>query len=113
MVFDFNSEEFVSIPNFKGGEGHFDAKMHDDGKCKIIFGKIEPGCTSGYHAHEANAEIIYMISGEAIVDYDGTEETIHAGQAHYCPEGHSHSMRNASETEPAVMFCVVPEHHLG
>ena len=53
MVFDFDSEEFVSIPNFKGGEGHFDAKMHDDGKCKIIYGKVEPGCTSGYHAHEA------------------------------------------------------------
>ena len=32
MVFDFSSEEFVGIPNFKGGEGHFDAKMHDDGK---------------------------------------------------------------------------------
>ena len=40
MVFDFGSEEFVGIPNFKGGEGHFDAKMHDDGRCKVIRGRI-------------------------------------------------------------------------
>ena len=113
MIFDFDSEEFVSIPNFKGGEGHFDAKMHDDGKCKIIYGKVEPGCTSGLHTHEANAEVIYVISGAIALQYDDGEEICRAGQCHYCPEGHAHAMRNLSDTEPAVMFFVVPEHHLG
>ena len=113
MVFDFDNEQYVSIANFKGGEGHFDAKMHDDGKCKIIYGKVDPGCTSGYHVHEGNAEVVYVISGSIGITYDDGEETCHAGQAHYCPEGHGHSIRNLSETEPAVMFCVVPEHRLG
>ena len=96
MVFDFGSEEFVGIPNFKGGEGHFDAKMHDDGRCKVIRGRIEPGSTSGYHLHEANCEVIYVISGRAWFDYDGEREYAEAGQAHYCPMGHSHAMGNAS-----------------
>lgn len=113
MVIDFEHEDFVGIPNFKGGEGHFDAKMHDDGKCKIIRGRVEPGCSSGYHLHEKNAEIIYVISGAARFNYDGTDEVVCAGNAHYCPEGHSHAMFNASETEPCEVFCVVPEHHLG
>lgn len=113
MVIDFEHENFASIPNFKGGEGHFDAKMHDDGKCKIIRGRVEPGCSSGYHLHEKNAEIIYVIAGAARFNYDGTDEVVTAGNAHYCPEGHSHAMFNASETEPCEVFCVVPEHHLG
>ena len=112
MVFDFASEDFSQIPNFQGGEGHFDAKMHDDGRVKIIYGKVEPGCTSGYHEHEGNCEVIYVTRGAIICTYDGKEERVEAGQAHYCPMGHSHSMRNASETEPAEMFCVVPEHHV-
>ena len=110
MVFDCGSEEFVGIPNFKGGEGHFDAKMHDDGRCKVIRGRIEPGSTSGYHLHEANCEVIYVISGRAWFDYDGEREYAEAGQAHYCPMGHSHAMGNASQTEPLEVFCVVPEH---
>ncbi len=113
MVIDFNNEEFVSIPNFKGGEGHFDAKMHDDGKCKIIYGRVEPGCTSGYHLHEKNAEIIYVVKGCVRFNYDGADEIVEAGNSHYCPEGHSHAMFNASETEACEVFCVVPEHHLG
>ncbi len=113
MVIDFNHEDFVTIPNFKGGEGHFDAKMHDDGKCKIIRGRVEPGCTSGYHLHEKNAEIIYVITGCARFDCDGVDEVVEAGNSHYCPEGHSHAMYNASETESCEVFCVVPEHHLG
>ncbi len=113
MVIDFNNEEFVSIPNFKGGEGHFDAKMHDDGKCKIIYGRVEPGCTSGYHLHEKNAEIIYVVKGRVRFNYDGADEIVEAGNSHYCPEGHSHAMFNASETEACEVFCVVPEHHLG
>ena len=108
MVFDFGSEEFLwASPTSKGGEGHFDAKMHDDGRCKVIRGRIEPGSTSGYHLHEANCEVIYEISGRAWFDYDGEREYAEAGQAHYCPMGHSHAMGNASQTEPLEVFCVV------
>ena len=85
MVIDFEHEDFVGIPNFKGGEGHFDAKMHDDGKCKIIRGRVEPGCSSGDHRHETNAEIIYVIAGAARFNYDGVDEVVTAGNAHYCP----------------------------
>ena len=113
MIIDFASEDFVAVPNFKGGEGHFDTKMHDDGKVKIIYGRIEPGSTSGYHAHETNCEVVYVTKGAVRVKYDDGEEICRAGQCHYCPEGHAHSMENLSDTEPAEMFCVVPEHHLG
>ena len=74
-----------------------------------MLGTLEPGCTIGYHCHDTSSEIIYILSGLARCLYDDGEETLTPGQAHYCPKGHSHSLINASETEPLNYFAVVPE----
>lgn len=39
---------------------------------------------------------------------DGAELRIEAGQAHYCPEGHEHSLINDTESD-LVFFAVVPQ----
>ena len=39
---------------------------------------------------------------------DGKTEILKAGQAHYCPKGHKHGMKNEG-TEDLIIFGVVPK----
>lgn len=109
MVIDFNKLEEVANPQFKGGEGETMFRTFNDGMNKIMLGRLEVGCSIGYHSHETNSEIIYIVSGDARCLYDGGEETLSAGQCHYCPKGHSHSLINAGTKVPLVFFAIVPE----
>ena len=83
MIFDIKNEKSENIPNFKGGEKFFTA------------------------LHDTNSEIIYFLSGKGTVLYDGEKLAVEAGQCHYCPKGHSHSLINDSD-EDLVFFAVVP-----
>lgn len=108
MIIDFNSMEQTAHPNFLGGEGALCAKMFADERNRILHGVLEPGCSIGYHAHETSSEIIYVLSGTGVVKVEDGEEPVVAGQCHYCPKGHSHSLINNSEG-PLEFFAVVPQ----
>ncbi len=86
--------------------------MFNDDKVRICSGRLEPGSTIGYHKHKQNSEVVFVLSGKLIGKFDDEVEEVSAGQIHYCPMGHSHGFRNASETEIAEILCVVPEHHV-
>ena len=75
---------------------------------KIMHGRLEPGSSIGLHSHETNSEVIYVLSGTAEFIYDDGTETVSAGECHYCPKGHSHSMMNNGD-EDLIFFAVVPE----
>ena len=96
MLIDFNKIAEVTETGVRGGEGDMILRKSGDSLAKINFGRLQPGAYTGLHTHETNSEIIYIISGEA-------------GQCHYCPKGHSHSMKN-NGTEELVFFAVLPEH---
>ena len=100
MIIDFKEIEEQILPSFKGGEKEMHARIFSDDK----------GASIGYHKHEQNCEIIYLLKGEATVCYDGREITLLPGQVHYCPMGHSHSLMNKTKEE-LQFFAVVPEHH--
>ena len=108
MIINFCKMEETRLPEFKGGKGETIAHMYVDELVKIMYGRLEPGSSIGFHDHEKNSEIIYIISGKADFLYDnGTEEAV-SGECHYCPKGHSHSMIN-NGSEDLVFFAVVPE----
>ncbi|MCI8659261.1 MAG: cupin domain-containing protein [Lachnospiraceae bacterium] len=108
MIINFDNMEEKCLPEFKGGKGEMIAKMHTDEMGKILYGKLKPGDSIGYHKHETSSEIIYILSGRADFLYDEGKEAIEAGGCHYCPKGHSHSMLNNSH-EDLIFFAVVPE----
>jgi mannose-6-phosphate isomerase-like protein (cupin superfamily) len=110
MKLDFSAMEQTTIPHFKGGEGQFLAKMYNDAKVKILEGTLAPGCTVGLHTHDTNSEIILILSGHGTAICDGVDEPVGPGDCHYCPQGHNHTLINASATEDLVFFAVVPEH---
>lgn len=109
MVIDFDKIEEVANPQFKGGVGDTMFRTFNDGQNKIMRGRLDVGCSIGYHKHETNSEIIYILSGEARCLYDDGEEFLVPGQCHYCPVGHAHSLINAGDTEPLIFFAIVPE----
>ena len=105
MKINFGETETQKLPAFKGGDGEFIVKMFTD-SAKIMRGTLEPGSTIGYHKHEGNCEIIYILSGSGKCLYEDGEEILSAGDAHYCPNGKSHSLIN-NGVENLEFFAVV------
>ena len=99
MIFEYDENNLDKFENFKGGEKYIEAKMYFDGLNRFMVGE---------HVHETNSEVIYVISGNGYVIYDGQREELHKGSVHYCPKGHKHTMVNDHE-EDLVYFAVVPE----
>lgn len=108
MKINFDEIQLNCIPQFYCEEKELQARMYRDTQNKILYGKLEPEASIGYHKHETSSEIIYILSGTAKVLYDDGEEVLVAGECHYCPKGHSHSLINQGK-EDLVFFAVVPE----
>lgn len=107
MLIDFSNMEEQVIPGFLGGEGTFHTRMRVDELGKIMCAALEPGSSIGLHTHDTSSEIIYILAGKGKVLCDGEYETLSAGNCHYCPKGHSHSLINDSGAM-LEFFAVVP-----
>ncbi len=106
IIFDDIKEQIAN--NFKGGEKSVATRPYADGLCKIQTVRLIPGASIGYHKHETNCEIIYMTKGTGTFVTDGVTELVHAGEATYCPKGHSHSFANETD-EDIEAIAVIPE----
>lgn len=90
------SNQFMVKPVISGGEVE---------KCSVSFMELLPGNYAyGYHYHESNEEVFYIISGTGIVRTPQGEITVNAGDAITFPAGPegAHVIRNGSETEKLV-----------
>ena len=108
MILNFDSIPETVLKNFKGGEKSTAAHMFVDPLCRIMRGRLESGASIGLHTHEDSCEIVYCFQGGAKVIYDGQELHINAGEAHYCPKGHSHTVINDTDGEMQFL-AIVPQ----
>lgn len=108
MILNFETMEEKILHEFKGGKEDFHTRMYTDELGKIMKGRLKPGASIGMHTHDTSSEIIYILSGTASILYDEGVEEAGAGSCHYCPKGHSHSMRNLSGEE-LLFLAIVPE----
>ena len=67
---------------------------------------LEPGCSIGFHRHENEEEIFYIISGQAVADDNGEEVTLAPGDTILTGNGDGHSIANAGNT-PLEMLAVI------
>jgi uncharacterized cupin superfamily protein len=77
----------------------------DSNKCRVSFVEVEPGNYAfGYHYHEMNEEVFYIISGTGIVRTAKGDITVKAGDAITFPTGPdgAHVIRNDSDTEKLI-----------
>lgn len=108
MKIDFDSITQIVMPEFKNGVKNTIAKTYMDSSIKIMKGTLEVGASIGFHRHETNSEIIYILNGCAKILYDDTEEFLTTGNCHYCKKNHSHSLINNGKTN-LDFFAIVPE----
>lgn len=107
MLIEFDKMEPQVIPHMRGGEKEARMRMYTDPLNKIMRGRLIPGASIGMHTHETSSEIIYILSGTGKVLYNGEYIPLKAGDCHYCPKGHAHSLMNDSG-ENLEFFAVVP-----
>ena len=105
---EFDRIEESTLEHFKGGEGALKTRMVTDDLTRFMKAKLEPGCSIGLHEHTDSCEVLYVISGVGTAIMDGVEETVHAGDAHYCPKGHAHTLINRG-AEDLIFFAVIPQ----
>ena len=68
---------------------------------------LSPGAYIPRHRHPTIEHEQVMVRGEMVIEIDGVERTVRAGDAIYLPAGcaHAYSNRGAAEVE---FLCVVP-----
>ena len=108
MKINFDEIEEQVFPNFKGGEKEMAAKMFFDGQNRIMKARLAPGASIGLHTHDTSAEIMFITKGNGSVIYDGERIPLTAGDVHYCPKGHSHTLINDSSSD-LEFSAVVPQ----
>jgi len=90
----------VEITNFASPE-----ELNNKGR---LFANItlKPGCGIGYHVHEADGELFYVMKGEALYNDNGTECSVRAGDVMLCPAGTGHAVAN-NGTEDVELCAVI------
>ncbi len=74
-----------------------------------LFGKItlKPGCSIGFHVHENESELFYVLEGEAEYSDNGELRTISEGELTVCPPGEGHSVANKSGKTVTLMALII------
>ena len=108
MILDFASMTANTAPRSTGGHGAALVRQFADPRMAAVVRLTLPrGASIGLHTHPGNCEIVYVLSGSGQCIDDGAEYPIIAGVCHYCPEGHTHSIRNTGG-EPLELLGVLP-----
>lgn len=88
-----NGKETVKVINFIEGE-----EVEHKGR---LFGIsiIPVGGSIGYHQHVDDFEIYYILKGRAMVNDNGEEAVLEAGDMMYCKNGDYHSIENIGQDD--------------
>lgn len=93
----------VKIENFVSAD-----ELNDKGR---LFGKIilEPGCSIGYHVHEKDAELFYILKGTAKYTDGERDVIVTAGDTTICPTGTGHGIANEGDEAVELVALIVYE----
>ncbi len=72
-----------------------------------MFGRLTllPGCSIGFHEHQGEEEIFYVLSGHAKVDDNGTISEVFSGDT-ILTGGAGHAIENVGQ-DPLVLLAVI------
>lgn len=77
------------------------------GKARLVAKiTINPRCSIGLHEHVAEEEIYYIINGKGIVNDNGVEREVFAGDAVLTGDGEFHSIENREDI-PLQLLAVI------
>lgn len=106
MIIDFKNIQPTIVHNMRNGQGDVQLVKYCDDVNTIVRITIKKGCSIGWHIHENDQEVIYVISGEGICTEDNVEHILKLGNANYCPKSKNHTIRNEKD-EDLELFAVI------
>ena len=69
---------------------------------------LQPGESVGVHPHDENGEVYWILEGAATVTEDGEARELHAGDAEFCADGHTHSICNHTDAVTRFLAVILP-----
>jgi mannose-6-phosphate isomerase-like protein (cupin superfamily) len=103
------------IHGLKEGKGtvklfHLLEKDELSGKGRLCVREvIEPNNSVGYHRHEGDFELYYVLEGEGIVNDNGFETTVRKGDVVRTGNGEFHSIKNAGSADLELIALILFE----
>ena len=70
---------------------------------------LEPGSSVGYHKHEGEGEMYYILTGEGDYTEDGATTRVTPGMVTCVYDGQSHGIKNTGTTPMAFVAVIVKE----
>lgn len=89
---------FIKGPEELNGKGRLFSKI-----------TLNPGCSIGYHVHEKDAELFYILKGTAEYNDAGEIKTVQAGDVTICPTGTGHGIANRTDEIVELVAVIVYE----
>ncbi len=105
--------EVVVAENAAGGNGKIYKNMMvcaDEmyGKGRMVARVVLPsGSSIGEHPHVKDAELYYILKGEATVTDNDTKTILHAGDAVFTGDGNRHSITNNSDADVEFLAVII------
>lgn len=97
-----------------GGEGFFTRERIADGVDQLgpsikTYAKIivPPGTRMGYHQHNGDFEIYYVVKGQGIYNDNGVEVPAKPGDVFRCADGEFHAIQNTGEEDLEFIALIV------
>ena len=96
----------------RGGEGeveilHILKKEEVKGKTRLIARiRLKAGCSVGFHRHEQEEEIYYILSGKGQVDDNGKVLDIGPGDVIHTGDGAGHAIAN-TDSDPLEFMAII------
>lgn len=106
MIIDFSKITPNIVQNMRNGEGNVKLVKFVDEVNTIVRITIQKDCSIGWHIHENDQEVIYVISGKGICIEDDKQYELEKGLANYCGKGKNHSIKNIYD-EDLELFAVI------
>ena len=97
----FGADGFITVRNLIKSDDELNGK----GRC-FAHTTVAPGSGIGYHVHNGDTEIYYVVSGSAEYNDNGTITTISAGDVTFTPSGTGHGINNKG-TEPLEIIALI------
>ena len=99
--------------NMRGGPGRVlksalasPEQLNNKGRMFSII-TLEPGCGIGFHTHEGETELFYLMEGEADYSDNGVLQHVQAGDVTICPPGEGHSITNNSQLPTKLVALIL------
>ncbi|MBP5162070.1 MAG: cupin domain-containing protein [Spirochaetales bacterium] len=97
----FGADGYITVRHLINNDG----ELNDKGRV-FAHTTVAPHSGIGYHVHNGDTEIYYVLSGKAEYNDNGTIVPIEAGDVTFTPSGTGHGINNPND-EPLDIIALI------